>query len=130
VGMGLRYDDHRKAALLFTGLLRNVLEYGSTLRLDLRLGEQLQLRGVYLSGLGNVSTFSPGADLGHTRAVFDIYQDGRRTAEVRSRVSAAGAFASVALSRTTVATLRLGGERVELRTSIAPQDTSWDATYL
>src|SRR5690606_28092562 len=24
VGMGLRYDDHRKAALLFTGLLRNV----------------------------------------------------------------------------------------------------------
>lgn len=129
VGMGLRYDDHRQAALLFTGLLRNLLEYGSTLQLDLRLGEQLQFRGSYLSGLGNVSSFSRGAGLGHTRAVFDIYEAGRRIAEVRSRVSAAGVFASVALSRTSVATLRLGAERVELRTSIAAQDTAADATY-
>ena len=34
IGLGFRFDDHRKAALLFTGTLYNWLQYGSTLDAD------------------------------------------------------------------------------------------------
>ena len=40
LGVGLRYDDERRAALLFTATVHHVLTYGSVSRLDLRVGEE------------------------------------------------------------------------------------------
>lgn len=40
LGVGLRYDDERRAALLFTATVHNLLSYGSVTRLELRVGEE------------------------------------------------------------------------------------------
>jgi NTE family protein len=47
LALGLRYDDERRAALLFSATLHNVLTHGSVARLDLRLGEETQI-GAFL----------------------------------------------------------------------------------
>lgn len=47
-GLGIRYDDERRAALLFTANLYNFVRYGSVTRLDLRVGEETQARISYL----------------------------------------------------------------------------------
>jgi NTE family protein len=43
LGVGLRYDDERQAALLFTATVHNLARYGSVTRLDLRVGEETQV---------------------------------------------------------------------------------------
>jgi NTE family protein len=43
LSLGLRYDDERRAALLFTATLHNVVSHGSVTRLDMRLGEETQI---------------------------------------------------------------------------------------
>ncbi|MEQ1856769.1 MAG: patatin-like phospholipase family protein [Longimicrobiales bacterium] len=43
LGVGLRYDDERRAALLFTATLHNLLLRGSVTRLDLRVGEEMRI---------------------------------------------------------------------------------------
>jgi outer membrane protein assembly factor BamA len=43
LALGLRYDDERRAALLFTATAHNVLAHGTVTRLDLRLGEETQI---------------------------------------------------------------------------------------
>jgi len=43
LGVGLRYDDEWRAALLFTATLHNVLTYGSVTRFDLRVGEETRI---------------------------------------------------------------------------------------
>lgn len=40
LGVGLRYDDERRAALLFTATLHHLLTHGSVSRIDLRVGEE------------------------------------------------------------------------------------------
>lgn len=40
LGLGLRYDDERRAALLFTATVHNLVVHGSVSRLDLRVGEE------------------------------------------------------------------------------------------
>ena len=130
LGFGLRYDDHRHASMLFTGTMRNWLSYGSALRLDVRLGEQLQLRGAYLQAPGLVSALGHEVDAGFTRAVFDVYEAGRRTAELRADVFGAGVAGAVALSHATVGGVRLGVERVDARRTLPPVDPVESATHL
>jgi NTE family protein len=43
LALGLRYDDERRAALLFSATLHNVLTHGAVARVDLRLGEETQI---------------------------------------------------------------------------------------
>ncbi|NIT88253.1 MAG: hypothetical protein GWN82_15490, partial [Gemmatimonadetes bacterium] len=44
LGVGLRFDDERRAALLFTTTLHNLVRYGSVTRFDLRVGEEIRAR--------------------------------------------------------------------------------------
>ena len=43
LALGLRYDDERRAALLFTATAHNVLLHGTVARLDMRLGLETQI---------------------------------------------------------------------------------------
>jgi len=60
VGVGVRYDDQRRAALLFTGTLHNLVRYGSVTRLDLRVGEETRARIAYLRRHGITGRFEGG----------------------------------------------------------------------
>jgi NTE family protein len=130
LGFGLRYDDHRHAALLFTGTARNWLSYGSAVRLDVRLGEQMQLRGAYLQAPGLASAFGQEVDAGFTRALFDRYDEGRRVAELRADVLEAGVAGGVALSHAMVAGVRLGVERADARPTLPSDDPAARATFV
>lgn len=67
-GVGLRYDDERRAALLFTTTLHNLLRYGSVTRFDLRVGEETQARVAYLRRYGITGRFEGGTSLGWSQS--------------------------------------------------------------
>jgi NTE family protein len=129
IGLGFRFDDHRKAALLFTGTLYNWLQYGSTLDADVRLGEPTQFGVSYLAGRGVVSNFSLGAEARYTRTLLDIFEDGERVADVNTRVATLTGGVARTLGRTTVAGVRAGAEYVNADFRIADSDTAQKRTY-
>jgi NTE family protein len=129
IGLGFRFDDHRKAALLFTGTLYNWLQYGSTLDADLRLGEPTQFGVSYLAGRGVVSNFSLGAEARYTRTLLDIFENGERVADVNTRVATVTGGAARTLSRTTVAGVRAGVEYIDADFRIAASDTALKRAY-
>lgn len=63
LGVGLRYDDERRAALLFSTTLHNVLRYGSVTRLDLRVGEETRAAISYLRHQGVTGRLELGTTL-------------------------------------------------------------------
>lgn len=131
VGLGLRFDDHHHAALLLTGTIRNFVAYGSSLRLDLRLGEQFSAQAVYRHGLGVLSSFGHSFDVGFTRGIFDVYEGAERPiAEIRTNVISAGAMGETNIRHSTLIGIRIGIEHVDRRTAIAEIDTARTATYL
>ena len=129
VGLGFRFDDHRKAALLFTGTVFNWLQYGSTLDADVRLGEPTQFGISYLSGRGIVSNVTLGVDARYTRALLDLFENGERVADVNTRVTGATTRIATTLGRTTVAGVRGGVEYVDADFRIAALDSSQKQTY-
>lgn len=129
IGLGFRFDDHRKAALLFTGTLYNWLQYGSTLDADIRLGEPTQFGISYLAGRGVVSNFGLGAEARYTRALLDIFEEGERIADVNTRVVTVGGGAARTISRTSVVGVRGGLEYIDADFRIADSDTAQKRTY-
>jgi NTE family protein len=129
IGLGFRFDDHRKAALLFTGTLYNWLQYGSTLDADVRLGEPTQFGISYLAGRGVVSNFSLGAEARYTRTLLDIFEEGERVADVNARVATIGGGAARTIGRTTVAGVRAGLEYIDADFRIAESDTAQKRAY-
>lgn len=63
VGVGLRYDDERRAALLFTATMHNLVRYGSVTRLDLRVGEETRVSASYLRRHGVTGRLEGGSTL-------------------------------------------------------------------
>jgi outer membrane protein assembly factor BamA len=59
-GIGLRYDDERRAALLFTTTVHNLVRYGSVTRLDLRVGEETWASASYIRRHGITGRFEGG----------------------------------------------------------------------
>ena len=129
IGLGFRFDDHRKAALLFTGTIYNWLQYGSTLDADVRLGEPTQFGVSYLAGRGVVSNFSLGAEARYTRTLLDIFEEGERIADINTRVATLGGGAARTLGRTTVIGVRMGLEYVDADFRVADSDTAQKRTY-
>ncbi len=129
LGFGFRFDDHRKASLLFSGTLHNVLGFGTTTVAELRLGEQLQAGVRAVRGFGLAGRFSLSTDLRYTRALFDLYDGGRQVAEARARVTNLSAFMGTTLGRTAVAGIRLSAERAAVGTVISPSDTSRTVSF-
>jgi NTE family protein len=130
IGLGFRFDDHRKAALLFTGTLFNWLQYGSTLDADVRLGEPTQFGVNFLTGRGVVSSFSLGAEARYTRTLLDIFENGERVADINTRVTTVTGGVARTLGRTTVAGIRGGVEYVDADFRIAESDTAQKRAYV
>lgn len=59
-GLGIRYDDEFRAALLFSTTLHNKIRYGSVTRLDLRVGEETQASIAYLRRHGVTGRYEGG----------------------------------------------------------------------
>lgn len=59
-GIGVRYDDEFRAALLFTTTLHNRVRYGSVTRIDLRVGEETRASIAYLRRHGVTGRFEGG----------------------------------------------------------------------
>jgi len=130
VGFGFRYDDRRNASLLFSGTLHNLLNYGSTLGIEVRLGEQLRVETSFLQGLGVTSPFGKGVDANFTSAVFAIFEKGHQREEIRSRSVSVGGSIGTTLGQEAVAGLRLGIERTNSGTTIAAEEAKEHTTHL
>jgi NTE family protein len=70
VGVGLRYDSEYQASLLFTASFPNRLGYGSSTRLEVRLGEEKRVMATHLRGRGVTSPFGFGVGAGYVQARF------------------------------------------------------------
>jgi NTE family protein len=80
LGMGLRYDDDRRAAILFTATVHNLVGYGSTARLDLRVGEETQIRARLNRRRRVTGTLGVGVAAGWSQAPLELpASEGGRT---------------------------------------------------
>jgi NTE family protein len=129
VGLGFRYDDRRNASLLFTTTMHNLLTYGSTLGVEVRLGEQIRVKTSFLQGLGVTSAFGQGVDASFTSAVFAIFEKGDQLAEVRSRIVSMGGSLATTMGQEAMAGLRLGIERAKSGTTIAAEEAKETTTH-
>jgi NTE family protein len=130
VGFGFRYDDRRNASLLFTGTLHNLINYGSTLGVEVRLGEQLRVEASFLQGLGVTSPFGQSVDANYTSAIFAFFEEGHQMAEIRSRSVSLGGSIRSTLGQEAVGGLRLGFERSNSATSIAAEEAKENNSHL
>ncbi|MEM7414846.1 MAG: patatin-like phospholipase family protein [Gemmatimonadota bacterium] len=62
-GIGIRYDDEYRAALLFSTTLHNRVRYGSVTRVDLRVGEETQASLAYLRRHGVTGRYEGGTSV-------------------------------------------------------------------
>jgi NTE family protein len=84
VGVGVRFDDRYKASILVSTTLMNRLGYGTSTRLDLRLGEELQVQLTHLRGRGVTSSVGIGLGAGFSRVPLYLTEAGQRVLEVRN----------------------------------------------
>lgn len=124
LGLGLRYDDHFGASLLFNATFANWLRYGSATRLDVRLGEELQIQANYLRGRGITSPFSLGVVAGWTHAPFDVRQGSTVIARLGVDVLSARFLVGSTVGRGALVGLEGGAEWARGGTVVAPQDSS------
>ena len=72
LGVGIRYDDERRAALLFSTTRHNLVRYGSVTRLDLRVGEETRVGGTYLRRYGVTGRFEGGSSLSWSQSLIRL----------------------------------------------------------
>lgn len=124
VGLGFRYDDRQRAALLFTATLHDRIQFGSATRLDVRLGEELHFRASYLSGRAVTGTVSLGGEVAWSQSPLDIYQGTRRVARAEMEVASAAVLVGLAAERASFLGFELRGERAVGSTAVAAADTT------
>lgn len=81
-GVGLRYDDERRAALLFTTTLHNLVRHGSVTRLDLRVGEETRARIAYLRRHSVTGRLEGGTSLSWSQGTLRLADPGRLAAGI------------------------------------------------
>lgn len=114
-GLGFRYDTSRRAALLFTATLYNRIQYGSVARLDVRLGEDSQVAGTFLSGRGVTRRLSLGGWMGWSRVAFRIPAEGGGVLEERVDLVSVAGLGGMVVGRTGVVALEVTGEHARER---------------
>ena len=109
LGLGLRYDDEWRAALLFTATLHNVLTYGSVTRLDLRVGEETRIGATLTRRRGVTGRLGTGFAAHWSQGELDLppLQGGRSGVEL----STASLSFGWAAARGTAVSFELGAER-------------------
>jgi NTE family protein len=92
LGVGLRYDDERQAALLFTATAHNMLRYGSVTRLDLRVGEETRVGVSFTSRRGVTGRFGAGLAAHWSQAPLELpaAEGGRVDVEVTRATASIG----------------------------------------
>lgn len=118
LGFSFRYETRYKASILMSTTLRNLLQYGSVTRLDMRLGQQIQLGGQYFRRSGPGNALSLGARAEWSEVPLDFFEDGRRVAEVKVDVVNLSGFVGMALGNTALAGVIVKGEYAHNRAAI------------
>ena len=77
VGFGARYDSQYKSSLLFSGTFNDVFTSGDALFSDLRLGEQLRLKGSYYLPYSLFPATGLNIDLQAVRIPINIFAGGQ-----------------------------------------------------
>ena len=103
-GVGLRYDDERRAALLFSLTLHNKLRYGSVTRLDLRVGEETRAAVSYLRRRGVTGRLETGGTLSWSQGTLLLPGPGRPATGIE--ITGVGASLGLVAARNTF----VGGE--------------------
>lgn len=124
VGLGFRSDEIQRSALLFAATLHNRFGYGSTLRVDARLGEEMQFRGTLFSVRGGTRRLNLGGTVSWTQSPLDSYRNGQRVSRNNLKVSSATAVVGVAPSRSALLAMEFRGERARGSTSVAVTDST------
>lgn len=124
LGVGVRYDDAYKASMLFSAQLRNRLGFGSTVHLDLRLGEQTRAAADYVRTGVRHAWLALGAGGAYARTPVSIYEGDRRVAEVTMSVATATATAGAKLGGRGGVAVQLKGEHARAQAAIAGGDSS------
>lgn len=110
VGLGARYDSHYKASLMFGGHLNKIFTSGDGLMVNIRLGEQLQVKADYFLPY----SFLPRGDIiisaRATRTPLDLFSMDQRFATVAVEVASLDIQSSLELFSTAVLT---GGVHAE-----------------
>ena len=130
-GVGLRYEGNQKASLLFSLTFQNKLRYGSTTRLEARLGEQISLTGSFLATTqaGTDLTFSLTGNA--ARAHLDIFDEGRTIARIDSKTEELTGFSGLRLGDLALAgaTITVGhshpGAEVAAADSLIPSGETY-----
>jgi NTE family protein len=117
LGVGLRYDDERRASLLFTATVHNVLQYGSVTRLDLRVGQETRLGASYTRRRGVTGRLGIGAGVHWSQAPLDLppAEGGRVGVEITSASMSLGLTAG----RATYLGVEVAGELTASRADAA-----------
>jgi NTE family protein len=109
LGVGLRYDDERRAALLFTASVHNLLRYGSLTRVDLRVGEETQIGLSLNHRRGVTGRFGMGLAARWSQAPLHLSPAEGGRAELE--VTRASASLGLGAGRATYLGLEAGAER-------------------
>jgi NTE family protein len=123
VGFGYRYDGRYKASILATGTLRDLLFAGTTLALDLRLGEQTRARAEYSKRWGWTVAPLVGVRGELTEMPFDLYEGDDRVASPDVQTQAVTGIAGLGFRYNTFLGLEAKLERAER--GAAPSVEDW-----
>jgi len=109
LGLGVRYDDERRAALLFAATGHNVFGYGSVTRLDLRLGEETRVGASVARRRGVTGGVGIGVEAQWSQAPLTLApEEGGR---VGVEITSGSAFFQLAAGRGSTLGLQVGAER-------------------
>ena len=92
LAVGLRYDDERRAALLFTATVHNLGSLGAVTRFDLRVGEETRLAISSRRRRGLTGRIGYGASVGWSQAPLSLpaSEGGPATFDITSAAGSAG----------------------------------------
>lgn len=129
VGFGFRFDDQRKAAVLFTETIHNQLRYGSTTQLQLRLGEQIQAAAHFVRGSTLDTRLILAGGALYTRSPLDFFEGSGRVAQARVEMVNVTGFAGMPIGVANILGVVLKAERARAISLIAPSDSSRNRSY-
>lgn len=128
VGVGIRYDDQRRAALLFTATLHNLIRYGSVSRFDLRIGEETRIGATYLRRRGVTGRFEGGSSLNWSQARLKLPGPTRELGQYE--LLSASAFLGLVAGRSLFFGVEVLGERSATDVDALPALSLTSATGL
>ncbi|MEM1096164.1 MAG: patatin-like phospholipase family protein [Bacteroidota bacterium] len=128
-GFGFRYDTNYNAALLFSLTLSDLVRFGSTTQLDVRLGEQMQIQAGYYTRVGRDDPLSVAGQVGYSGVPIPVFEGfGRATSRGTLKEFAARTFAGPVLFDALLTGIGPTAAHVRAQPVVAPDSieaTTW-----